>query len=322
MSDLASLREQRIGVLCGGIGSEKEVSKRTGRGIAESLRRQGFTVVEIDPQPPALESVLAGGLDVAFVALHGALGEDGVIQALLEFAGLPYTGSGVLACALTLNKLQTKRVLRAVGLSTPDWVTVERGTWNVENGPETTVRQIVEELGLPVVLKPVMEGSSVGITIPKTEEALRANLAELVENYGGGFAEAYVAGTELTVGVIGSGERTRALPVLELVSHNEFYDYEAKYTKGLTDLIAPARISAEATARAQAIALAAHQALGCHGVSRVDLMLDAEGELWITELNSMPGMTETSDLPHAAEAAGISYDELVLEILSSALSRM
>jgi D-alanine-D-alanine ligase len=261
--------------------------------------------------------VLAGGLDVAFVALHGALGEDGVIQGVLEFAGLPYTGSGVLACALTLNKLQTKRVLRAEGLSTPDWVEITPG-----EDLDDKAAEIVAQLGLPVVLKPVTEGSSVGITIPKTEADLRANLTELAAGYGGGFAEAYVKGTELTVGVIGVGERTRALPVLELVSHNDFYDYEAKYTKGLTDLIAPARISAEATARAQAIALAAHQALGCHGVSRVDLMLDAAGELWVTELNSMPGMTETSDLPHAAEAAGISYDELVLEILSSALSRM
>lgn len=321
MSELEALRGKRIGVLCGGVGSEREVSLRTGRGIAEALRRQGFEVVEIDPQPPQLD-LTDFQVDLVFNALHGVFGEDGTIQAILDYAGVPYTGSGMLACALTMDKLQTKRILRGMGLPTPDWVSVEGGTWNGEDGPESVVREIVSRLGLPVVLKPVSEGSSVGITIPKDEGQLRADLAALVAAYGEGFAEGFVAGTELTVGVVGVGERLRALPVLELVPHREFYDYEAKYTKGLTDLIAPARISPEATVAAQEMALRAHEGLGCLGVSRVDFMLDAAGGLWITEINSMPGMTETSDLPHAAQAAGISYDELVLEILRSAVTRM
>ena len=172
-----------------------------------------------------------------------------------------------------------------------------------------------------MVLKPLSEGSSFGVSIPKTEEELCRDLSALVARYGEALVEEYIAGTELTVGVIGVGERRQALPVLELVPHHEFYDYEAKYTKGLTDLIVPARISAEATAEAQRLALAAHQATDCWGVSRVDMHLDGEGRLWITEINSSPGMTGTSDLPAAAEAIGISYDELVLEILRSALGR-
>jgi D-alanine-D-alanine ligase len=317
MSDLELLRGKRIGVLCGGVGSEREVSQRTGRGIAAALRRQRFDAVEVDPQPPSLEAVLTAGLGVAFNALHGALGEDGTISAVLEYAGIPYTGSGVLASALALNKVQTKRVLRSAGLPTPNWLMLSR-----EEDRDALVARITAELGLPVVLKPVSEGSSVGITIPKTEPQLRENLGALLEAYAQGFAEAFIAGTELTVGVIGVGERLRALPVLELVPHNEFYDYEAKYTDGLTDLIAPARISPEATAAAQELALRAHREIGCLGVSRVDMVLDPGGSLWVIEVNTTPGMTETSDLPHAAEAAGISYDELVLEILRSALTRI
>ncbi|NLO74023.1 MAG: D-alanine--D-alanine ligase, partial [candidate division WS1 bacterium] len=285
-SDLESLRSRRIGVLSGGIGSEREISLRTGRGILEALRRQGFEAVEVDPQPPGMETLLAARLDVAFIALHGALGEDGVMQALLEFAGIPYTGSGVLASALALHKVQTKRVLRVLGIPTPDWRVV-----TARDDLEEATERIVAELGLPVVLKPISEGSSVGITIPKRREQLRADLETLVVRYGEGMAESYVPGTELTVGIIGVGERLRPLPVLELVPHREFYDYEAKYVKGLTDLIAPARISSETTGEAQAVGLRAHQALGSHGVSRVDMHLDPQGRLWVTEVNTMPGMT-------------------------------
>jgi D-alanine-D-alanine ligase len=318
MSDLDSLKDKRIGVLCGGVSSEREVSLRSGQGVLQALLRSGFTAVAVDPQPPLLESVLRADCDLLFNALHGGVGEDGTLQAALDLAGRPYTGSGVLACALSMNKVQSKRVLHAVGLPTPDWVYVERQTQR----PANRTAEIVARLGLPVVLKPISEGSSVGITIPKTEAELQADLGGLLDAYGEALVEKYIAGTELTVGVVGVGERLRALPVLELVPHNAFYDYEAKYTKGLTDLIAPARISPEATATAQDLALRAHQALGCHGVSRVDMVLSPDGSLWIMEANTTPGMTETSDLPHAAAAEGTSYDELVLEILRSALTRM
>jgi D-alanine-D-alanine ligase len=316
MTDLIPCRGQRIAVLCGGQSSEREVSFRSGRGVQGALQRQGWEAVEIDPGPDLPAQIRAAGAQVAFIALHGGAGEDGTLQAVLDYAGIPYTGSGVLACALTMDKLQTKRILLAEDLPTPDYAVIGR-----EHDLDAAVETICRELPLPLVVKPLAEGSSFGVTLPKTAADLRRDVAALVEQYGRALVENYIAGTELTVGVIGVGERLRALPVLELVPHNEFYDYEAKYTKGLTDLIAPARTSAAATAEAQRLALAAHQATDCRGVSRVDMHLDAAGDLWITELNTSPGLTETSDLPAAAAAVGMSYDELVLEILSSAAGR-
>ena len=316
MSELEALKAKRIGVLCGGPSSEREVSFRSGQGVVAALQRQGFDAVAVDPGPDLPGQLRETGVEVAYIALHGGPGEDGTIQAVLEYAGIPYTGSGVLGCALTLHKVQTKRVLTAEALPTPGYAVI-----GPEDDLEFAVEALCQELGLPVVVKPVSEGSSFGVSIPKTKEELRRDLGALVQHYGQALVEEFIAGTELTVGVIGVGERLQALPVLELVPHNEFYDYEAKYTKGLTDLIVPARISDEATAEAQRLAVAAHLATDCRGVSRVDMHLDAEGRLWITEVNSSPGMTETSDLPAAAEAIGISYDDLVVEILRSALER-
>ena len=317
MDDLELLRGKRIGVLCGGESGEREVSFRSGRGMAEALRRHGFEVVQIDPRSPLLDQLQEAGVEVVCNALHGGAGEDGTIQAVLDYAGLPYTGSGMAACALSLDKLQTKRVLQAVGIPTPPWRVARRG-----EDAAAAAAQAVAALGLPVVLKPTHEGSSLGITIPKTGAELATDLAALLARYQQVLLEQFVRGTELTLGVVGVGERLRALPVLELVPHNEFYDYEAKYTKGLTDLIVPARISPPLAAAAQDVALRTHEALGCVGVSRVDMHLDEAGSLWVTELNSSPGMTETSDLPAEAAAGGMSYDDLVLEILRSALTRL
>lgn len=316
MSDIEALKSKRIAVLCGGQSGEREVSFRSGHGVAEALRAQGFEAVEIDPGADLPAQMCQAGAEVAFIALHGGAGEDGTIQAVLEYAGIAYTGSGVLGCALTMDKVQTKRILTAESLPTPGYAVIAKN-----HDLEFAVEAICEELGLPVVVKPIAEGSSLGVSIPKTEEELRRDLTAVVDKYGVALVEEFIAGTELTVGVIGVGERLRALPVLELVPHNEFYDYEAKYTKGLTDMIVPARISEEATAEAQRLAVEAHEATSCRGVSRVDMHLDAEGRLWITEINASPGMTETSDLPAAAEAAGMGYAELVVEILRSAVER-
>jgi len=172
------------------------------------------------------------------------------------------------------------------------------------------------------VVKPRAEGSSLGVCIPKTETELTEAVGDLLDRYGECLIDRFIAGTEVTVGVVGVGENTRALPVLELVPRNEFYDYEAKYTKGMTELIAPARISDEETRRSQAVALQAFEALSCVGLGRVDMHIDRDGDCWVHEINSVPGMTETSDLPHAAAAEGVSYDELVLEILATAAIRM
>jgi len=314
---LDQLRDKRIGVLRGGQSGEREVSLRSGQRVLETLTRQGFDAVSIDPGPAVVGQLERAGVEVVFNALHGGAGEDGTIPALLDYAGIPYAGSGMLASALTLNKLLTKRLLRSVGLPTPDFVHIRRELDLAEQ-----VRTVVSHLGLPVVTKPVSQGSSLGVSIPKDEAALHEALTELLDKYTEALAERFCDGTEITVGVLGIGASLRALPVLELVPHKEFYDYEAKYTAGLTDLIAPARISQQATQSAQEIVVRAHQELGCLGISRADMHLDSQGQLWIHELNSVPGLTELSDVPAAAEAAGMSYDEVILEILASATTRM
>ncbi len=311
------LRDKRIGVLCGGQSSEREVSLRSGQGVREALARQGFEVVAIDPGPDLVGQLHQAGVEVAFNALHGGAGEDGTIPALLDYAGIPYTGSGMLGSALAMNKVQTKRLLQAAGLPTPDFVYVDRGDQLPQRAAEA-----ISTLGLPVVTKPVSEGSSVGVSIPKTEQELHQAVAELIDKYGAALIEKFVDGTEITVGMLGVGPRLQALPVLELVPHKEFYDYEAKYTEGMTELIAPARISAAHTAEAQQVAVAAHKLLDLCGISRADMHLDGQGQVWIHELNSVPGLTELSDVPAAAKAAGMSYDQVILEILASATTRM
>lgn len=312
--DWIHIRQKRIAVLAGGNTREREVSLRSGKGMLDALLRQGFDAVLVDPVnvvdlPAQLRAL---GAEIAVNALHGGAGEGGHIQALLELCGIPYTGSGVLASALTLNKVQTKRIMQAVGANNPPFLYF-RGAFQARWAEE-----VLTHIGLPCVTKPNSEGSSIGVTICRDEETLIGQMEAVTQEYGDVLVDRYIEGIELTVGVLGCGEKMRALPVLELVPKKEFYDYEAKYTKGLTELICPARLSPEATKNAQELALLAHRELGCHGISRCDMHLDAEGTLWFHEVNSCPGMTETSDVPHEAFAAGMSYDELVLEILESA----
>ncbi len=314
---LEMLQGRRIAVLMGGESGEREVSLRSGAGVLAALRRQGFDAVDIDPGPNLAAQLQEAGAEVVLNVLHGGAGENGAIQGVLEVAGYPYTGSGVLASALTMDKIQSKRIFQVMGIPTPPHVHADRGRSATEHA-----RQAIKSFGLPAVVKPRSEGSSLGVSIPKTEAQLVQAVSDLMERYGECIIDRYIDGTEITVGIVGAGEKTRALPVLELVPKREFYDYEAKYTKGMTELIAPARISEEHTRESQALALRAHHALGCVGPTRVDMHLDTGGNCWVHEINSMPGMTETSDLPHAAEAEGVSYDELVLQILETAAIRM
>ncbi len=314
---LDRIRGKRIAVLLGGQSGEREVSLRSGTGVLGALRRQGFDAVAVDPGPDLVAQLREVGAEVVFNVLHGGAGENGAVQGVLEVAGIPYTGCGVLASALTMDKVQTKRIFQAVGIPTPAWLHARP-----DGDPERLAAEAVERLGLPAVVKPRAEGSSLGVSIARTQAQLADAVAALLADYGEGIIDRFIDGTEVTVGIVGVGEKTRALPVLELVPKNEFYDYEAKYTKGMTELIAPARISDDETARSQAVALAAFEALGCVGLGRVDMHIDREGRCWVHEINSVPGMTETSDLPHAAEAEGVSYDELVLQILETATIRM
>jgi len=296
----------------GGKSGEREVSLRSGSGVVEALKRQGLEVVPIDAENEDLAEQLKG-IDLVFIALHGTYGEDGIIQGFLESLGLPYTGSGVLASALAMNKVMSKRVFVTTNVPTPEFY----------YEPEECILRQCETaeslLGLPIVVKPTSEGSSLGVSIVKSSDELKKVANETQKEFKDIFFEKYIKGAEVTVGLLGTGKNLRALPVLELVPKKEFYDYEAKYTKGLTEFIIPARLSAELTAKVQDIALKAHKVLGCRGMSRVDMQIDKGGNPYVTDVNTIPGLTELSDLPAQAKAVGMSYDELVLEILDSAI---
>ncbi|MBC7292868.1 MAG: D-alanine--D-alanine ligase [Thermoleophilia bacterium] len=299
----------------GGLSGEREISLRSGRNCLQALRARGYRAVAIDAVRDVAQRLSEEGVEVAFLALHGRYGEDGTIQGLLEIMGIPYTGSGVLASALGMNKIAAKKVIRQSGLPTPDFCEIG---W--EEPAAQAAERIVGELGIPVMLKPVEEGSSLGVVKVKDEASLPGHLEAVRNEYGAVFAERFVAGQEITVGLLQRDGTTEALPILELVPKKEFYDFEAKYTHGLTEFILPARLEPAVYAAAQQAAIAAFHALGCRGYARVDMMVDKAGIPWFVEVNTLPGMTELSDLPAQARAAGISYEDLVEIILQTAVA--
>jgi D-alanine-D-alanine ligase len=294
-----------VGVLMGGRSAEREVSLRTGAAILAALRRLGRRAVGIDAGPDLPRQLAREKVDVAFIALHGRGGEDGTVQGLLECLGIPYTGSGVLASALAMDKKQSKWIFRAHGLPTPDFEVVgcgARGSWPLAR------------LEAPVVVKPVCEGSSVGMSIVLARGALARALKAALRYDPEVLVEAFVPGRDLTVGVLGD----QAFPVVEMRPRSGYYSYSAKYKKGKTEYFVPAPLTPRQAARTQELALAAHRALGCRGASRVDFRLDERGRPQLIEVNTIPGMTATSLLPKSAAAAGISFDELVERILAAA----
>lgn len=317
MADIKrKLAGKRIAVLMGGRSGERAVSLRSGKNVLAALKRQGLNAVGIDAGTDLARKLTSRRIEVAFVILHGRYGEDGTVQGLLEMMDIPYTGSGVLASALAMHKAFSKQIFIQNGITTPEYLWV-RGN----DDPARLARQAQEELGLPLVAKPLEEGSSIGVSILKSGREATAAFRLLHRKYGGLIAERYIPGMNITTGILGCGAKARALPILELVPRNEFYDFKAKYTKGLTEFIIPARLPGSLYRKAQEAALTAHRALGCHGWSRVDAIVDRSGTPYILEVNTLPGMTDLSDLPAEAREDGIGYDQLVLEILSSALIR-
>jgi D-alanine-D-alanine ligase len=308
-----SFAQKRIGVLMGGWSREREISLRSGQKVFESLKRQGFNVLAIDVARDIPQVLRKNKIEVAFIVLHGKPGEDGTIQGLLETMGIMYTGSGVLASALAIDKLISKRIFLSEGVPTPSYIPLLS-----EDDANPVKTRAVKELGLPLVAKPRAEGSSIGVEIIRSAEQIPSSVLKLREAFGDLLLEEYVPGMTATCGILGTGTQTKALPVLELVPKQEFYNYEAKYTKGATQFIIPARLDEEVYKSTQEIALNAHQVLGGWGFSRVDMVISPDGKPYVLELNTMPGMTELSDLPAEAEADGMSYDELVLEMLYSA----
>jgi D-alanine-D-alanine ligase len=313
--DPQTLKTKTIGVLMGGLSGEREVSFRSGENCLRALLSRGYRAVRIDAVRDVAQRVDEAGVEVAFLALHGRYGEDGTIQGLLEMMGIPYTGSGVLSSALAMNKIAAKKVARGSGLATPDYYEID-----MKEPAEAAAARIEADLGLPVMLKPVEEGSSLGVSKCKSAAELTACIERGRTEFGAVFAERFVPGIEITVGVLDRKGELEALPILELVPKHEFYDYEAKYTEGLTDFILPARLEPSAYAEAERVAVSAFEALGCRGYARVDMMVDRLGVPWLVEVNTLPGMTDTSDLPAQARAAGISYEDLVETILLTAVA--
>ncbi len=300
------MKTKRIGVLMGGLSAEREVSLKSGAAVHKALLGQGYDAVPIDVGRDLAAVLVAEGVEVAFIALHGRYGEDGCVQGLLELMGIPYTGSGVLASALAMHKLYSKQTFSAQGILTAPFCHFRSGeTVCLANLP----------FGLPLVVKPVQEGSSVGVSIVKEEGEL-AQALELAFRYDGAIlVEQFIKGREVQVGILDD----RPIGAIEIVPRNEFYDYEAKYTDGMAEHIFPARLDTALYAKAQEIGLAAHKSLGCSGYSRVDLLVTPAGDCYVLEVNTLPGMTALSLLPEiAAKGAGLPFEALVGRIVESA----
>ena len=295
----------------GGLSREREISLKTGKAILRVLTEKGYPATPIDVGNDLAEKLVKEKIECAFLALHGRFGEDGTIQGMLELMRIPYTGSGVLASALAMHKIMSKKFFLCEKIPTPRFEVVQR---------EEIKRDLPKKISLsfPVVVKPAREGSTIGVSIVQKDEELGPALKKAGEYDEEILVEEFIKGKEITVGILGN----IPLPVIEIVPKSGFYDYYSKYTKGETQYILPARIPREKYLYAQEISLRAFQQLGCSGVARVDLMTDENENPFVIDVNTMPGMTETSLLPKAANYAGIPFEDLVERILLGASLKM
>lgn len=343
------MRKLRVAVLMGGLSSERAVSLSTGRMILESLDKDKYEAVPVDaalffgssqrklpgsdievaavaeaekalarvgPLRSISDAVSTSDerVDVAFIALHGKFGEDGTVQGMLELLGIPYTGSGVLSSALAMDKIMCKRVLRSAGVNVPESIDI----LSRSDVSKMDLVSMVKPLGYPVMVKPSKQGSTIGMSKVETEGNLQRAVEEAFKYDNQVLIESFVRGTEITVGLLGNTD-PQVLPIVEIVPAKGFYDYEAKYTPGATAKIVPARISENAAAEARRLALVSHKALGCRGMSRVDMIVQPDDSVVVLEVNTIPGMTPTSLLPTAAKAAGIEFPELLDRLIQLAL---
>jgi len=295
----------KVAVLLGGRSAEREVSLRSGAMVLNALLLRGIDAHGFDPQERGIEQLIAERFERVFIALHGRFGEDGTIQGALEYLGLPYTGSGVMASALAMDKWRAKLVWEALGIPTPPCVLLS---------VDSDWARVVAELGLPIMVKPACEGSSIGITKVTSVERLEPAFLAAARYDSTVLAERFIDAQELTAAILGE----QALPIIRLETPHDFYDYEAKYNANDTRYIIPCGLSPERERELQALALAAFRALGAKGWGRVDLMLDHVGRAYCLEVNTVPGMTDHSLVPMAARARGIEFDELIVRILEMA----
>jgi len=310
MDIVAKFKDKKIGVIMGGWSSEREISLISGRAVARALKRAGLKVKEIDFTLETIPAIPNLEIDVAFIILHGRPGEDGTVQGLFELYNIPYTGSGVEASAIGIDKIMTKRLFRYYRIPTPDYI------YDPNHPIEKLAPGLANRLGFPIVIKPRYEGSSVGIEIVEDVDELIEKGKSLKEKYGDIFFEEYIKGMIATVGILNE----KALPILEIKPRVQaFYNYKAKYTEGETDYIVPARITPKKAKKIQETALRAHQAIGACGFSRVDMLYGEDGRPYFLEVNTLPGMTEGSNLPLEAKTVGIDYQGVCLSMLATAL---
>jgi D-alanine-D-alanine ligase len=313
----------RVAVLKGGRSLERQVSLKSGARVQDALERLGHEVVPIDVGADLVERLREEAPEIAFVALHGRDGEDGTVQELLDAMGIRYTGSGVSACIRAADKVLAKHAMRDRGIPTPDFFAFNETAFK-ELGAAQALPAIEERLEFPIVVKPAGQGSALGIKFARTTADVPAALVAAFSYDRKVLLERHVAGRDLAVSIVLRDGTLRALPIVEAVPrHEDFYDFEARYEIGRTTFVCPAELPAPVAERASALALEVFELLGLEGFARVDLMLDSESEeLYVLEANVIPGLTETSLLPQAADAAGIAFDELVQLLLDSAAERV
>lgn len=297
----------KVGVLLGGTSAEREVSLKSGGRVLDALQRRGVDAAPFDPAERRLDEL--AGFDRVFIALHGRHGEDGTIQGALELMGIPYTGSGVMASALGMDKWRTKLLWRSLGLPIPEFSMLDA---------QSDFAEVERRLGLPIFVKPDCEGSSIGITMVKEAGMLRQAYESAARHDPVVLAERAILGGEYTVAILGEGENMQALPIIKIEPATEFYDYEAKYIRDDTAYRCPCGLPEPRELALRAQALEAFRALGCRGWGRVDFLMDEQGNAYFLEVNTSPGMTDHSLVPMAARAAGISYEDLVLRVLELA----
>lgn len=292
----------KVAVLLGGRSAEREISLQSGQAVLGALRGRGVDAYPFDPAEQVLEELLRQGFNRAFIALHGRFGEDGTVQGALEWMGLPYTGSGVMASALAMDKWRTKLVWQAAGINSPRYVLLQASS-NFE--------EVAETLGLPLIVKPVREGSTIGLSKVQRKQDLAEAYQLAAQHDALVLAEEFIAGKELTVAILGE----TPLPIVRIEIAGELYDYQAKYFSNDTQYFCPSGLPDALESAIQAQALQAYQVLGCQGWGRVDLILNQRGQFYFLEANTSPGMTSHSLVPMAARTAGISFEDLVMRIL-------
>jgi len=310
---------KRVAVLMGGKSLERDVSIRSGRKVSRALSELGFTVFDLDVDETLMATLKRLRPDLVYIALHGKYGEDGTIQELLEILDIPYTGPGVLASTLGFNKVLAKELFLREKIPTPPFFMLSAATFQ-EMGALDVFPEVEKKIGFPLVIKPAAQGSALGVKVVESAAAVAPAVMSALGYDDRVIIEQFIKGTEIAVSILGN-EELEALPIVEIVPKSGVFDFDARYTMGATEFYIPARLDKETGERARQVALRTHEALGCKNVSRVDIIVDSQGEPYVLELNISPGMTDTSLLPLAAQAAGISFNDLVARLVDLALAK-